>query len=368
MNPVVIRGGGPAGLAAAIALAREGRKVKLCDRPGYPQKTRHTGFQTLENFTAPEDAAGLLDDLGIRGGLFIKPLTDAVLFNHRRLPFVVSSAAPFVYLIRRGSEPGALDHALYERARALGVEFSDEEAAPPDMVATGPAQADGVALERHFRTDGAFRIWVYFDTAHAPGAYAYLFTHGGSGTFGTAVTRDFGRLKEHAAFCWNVFQGLETFPFEGMEERGSWMNFYIPDRYAENGVRYIGEAAGLQDFLFGLGMRMAMESGLLAARSILRGEDYSALVQARFGKSLRRGLVHRWLYERMGNASLTRALGSFARGDYREKLRGASIGNGADSLLLPLVKVLCKNRGACRHPLQPHFCRKTSGTTGTAGR
>jgi len=367
MTPIVIRGGGPAGLAAAIALAREGRRVKVLERPGYPQQTRHTGFQTLENFTGAEDAAALLDDLGIRGGLFVEPLTEAVLFNHRRRPFVVSSTHPFVYLIRRGSESGALDHALVEKARSLDVEFSGEDA-PPHIIATGPAQADGVALERHFRTDGVFRIWVYFDAAHAPGAYAYLFTHGGRGTFGTAVTRDFGRLKEHAAFCWDAFQGLEAFPVGQMEERGSWMNFYIPETYEADGARYAGEAAGLQDFLFGLGMRMAMESGLLAARSILRGGDYSLLVRERFGTSLRRGLVHRWFYERMGNATLTRALGSFTRGDYREKLRRVCAGSGADSLLLPLVKVLCKNRGACRHPLKPHFCRKTSGTTGTAAR
>lgn len=368
MNPVVIRGGGIAGLAAGVALAREGRSVKILERPGYPEKMKHSGFQTLENFSSPEEIGGLLDDLGIRNGLFIEPLNEAVLFNHRRMPFVVSSAKPFAYLIRRGAEAGALDRALIEKARALGVKFDVGEEERPDIIASGPAQADGVALERHFKTDAAFRIWVHFDAAHAPGGYAYLFTHNGRGTFGAAITRDFGRLKEHAAFCWNVFCGVESFAADGIEERGAWMNFYIPEAYEMNGAKYAGEAAGLQDFLFGLGMRPAMESGLLAARSILNGEDYTALVHARFGQNLRRGLAHRFLYERMGNASLRRVVRAFSRGDYRDKLHRVSAGGRLHFLLLPFVKFLCKNKGTCRHPLKPHFCRKPPGTTGTAGR
>ena len=366
MKAVVIRGGGISGLAAAIGLAREGRRVKVLERPGYPEKMKHAGFRTLENFTRDEDVCGLLDDLGIRRDLFLMPLHQAVLFNHKRLPFVVSSGKPFVYLIRRGSEPGSLDRALFERARALDVEFSTGDV-PPDILATGPAQADGIALERHFHSDQAFRIWAYFDALHAPGAYAYLFTHGGLGTFGTAITRDFGNLKKHAAFCWEAFQSLESFPVEGMEERGSWMNFYLPESYEEKGVKFAGEAAGLQDFLFGLGMRMGMESGLLAARAILKGEDYTSLVRARFERFLKRGVAHRFLYERLGNASLTRALNALSRGDYRERLRTASAGGALDPILLPFVKFLCKNRSACRHPLRPHFCRRLSKTTGTAG-
>jgi flavin-dependent dehydrogenase len=365
VKTISIRGGGPAGLAAAIGLAQNGRSVKVLERPGYPGRMARSGFQTLEDFTREEGLEVLLDTLGIRGKLDAFPVSQATLFDHRRLPHGVSSEAPFVHLIRRGAGPGALDRVLYERAASLGVEFGAGDN-PPAIIATGPAQADGVSLERHFTTDGATRVWVYFDAALAPGGYAYLFTRGGQGTFGTAVTRDFGRLKEHAASCWEAFLSLEAFPAEVTAERGSWMNFYIPKHYSAGGALYVGEAAGLQDFLFGLGMRLAMESGLLAARALLEGLDYGALARRRFGPELGRGVVHRFLYERMGNGALARALEGFTRGDYRRRLRRLSAGSAIYPLLLPFVRVLCKNRGTCRHPLQPHWCRRSGRTTGTA--
>ncbi len=60
---------------------------------------------------------------------------------------------------------------------------------------------------------------------------------------------------------------------------------------------YVGEAAGLQDFLWGFGMRYAITSGYLAAQSIINNKDYERTVKTRFGKQLRAGVVNRYLWE-----------------------------------------------------------------------
>ena len=60
---------------------------------------------------------------------------------------------------------------------------------------------------------------------------------------------------------------------------------------------YVGEAAGLQDFLWGFGMRFAITSGYLAAQSIISNKDYERIAETRFGKRLRAGVVNRYLWE-----------------------------------------------------------------------
>ena len=59
----------------------------------------------------------------------------------------------------------------------------------------------------------------------------------------------------------------------------------------------VGEAAGLQDFLWGFGMRYALRSGFLAARSMIDGTDYEKEANKEFRNNLRAGIVNRYLWE-----------------------------------------------------------------------
>ena len=65
--------------------------------------------------------------------------------------------------------------------------------------------------------------------------------------------------------------------------------------------RYVGEAAGLQDYLFGFGIHHAMVSGFLAGRSIIDGADYDRLCRTALGHHLRTSLINRYVYEFMGH-------------------------------------------------------------------
>lgn len=60
---------------------------------------------------------------------------------------------------------------------------------------------------------------------------------------------------------------------------------------------YVGEAAGLQDFLGGFGIRFAITSGYLAAQSLVENRDYGRVANRRFQNKLKAGVVNRFLWE-----------------------------------------------------------------------
>ena len=54
----------------------------------------------------------------------------------------------------------------------------------------------------------------------------------------------------------------------------------------QNNRYYVGEAAGLQDFTAGFGIRYAIISGCLAAQSVLAGKDYNEQISKTFKSQL----------------------------------------------------------------------------------
>lgn len=57
----------------------------------------------------------------------------------------------------------------------------------------------------------------------------------------------------------------------------------------------------LQDYLLGFGLRYALLSGHLAARSLVTGEPYAELVNRHLTAKLRAGAVNRLLYNHLGD-------------------------------------------------------------------
>src|SRR3974390_1627719 len=58
---------------------------------------------------------------------------------------------------------------------------------------------------------------------------------------------------------------------------GGFANFRLPRTASQGGHAVIGQQAGFQDSLTVFGKRYAIQSGLLAARSIVEGRDYTTL-------------------------------------------------------------------------------------------
>jgi len=369
-DPIQIAGAGPSGLAAAIHLAK-------CSVPVEVFETRKTvggrfigDFQVIENIGSDggviEDAADLLARLGISVNFFLRPVQRAVFFGPDRKPHPVSSARPFGWFVRRGAEGDTLDVGLATQVEAAGATIRYNTRLPrdrADVVATGPGVPDGLARQIVFPTPLPETVWVLFDTACAPGGYAYLFVIDSRATLGCAITRDFNRIDIYFDRALKRFQEVVPFSVAGARSGYSYMSFSLKRSARVDRRLFVGEAGGFQDFLFGFGLRYALTTGHLAARSLMEDESYDTLWRTAFGAAQERSLVHRALYEWGGNFGLSALIRQATRGDVQEFLSRYQTQRFWKRLLLPWIKWRWHNRSRCTHPFLDHWCRRRPKTT-----
>ena len=192
-----------------------------------------------------------------------------------------------------------------------------------DIVATGPAAADGLARETVFRTGARDRVWVLFDQAVSPGGYAYLFVLEGWGTMGCAITRHFKRIdeflpgvrgpvrlsredrkkKKNARTAYSYMNFTLNRPPSHPSPRGGgkgggWETSCRQSGKGRTHPPLCGRGRGYQGLPFGLGIRRAFETGRLARPAALLGEDDRRNRKRRTDR--RPGLVGRFLYESSG--------------------------------------------------------------------
>jgi flavin-dependent dehydrogenase len=92
---------------------------------------------------------------------------------------------------------------------------------------------------------------------------------------------------------------LARWPIRVDDERpvGGLVHFSGRPRWRTGGALLVGEAAGLQDFLWAFGLRTALRSGVMAAHALLHGDDYAVLAERAFRPVVRGGIVNRFLWE-----------------------------------------------------------------------
>lgn len=359
-QPIRIAGAGPSGLAAAIALARAGRAVEVHEAKS-DVGTRFIGdLQIIEASSEREPVLDFLDRIGIERNFWLRPALGATFYDHRNRPRVIKSAEPFGYFLRRGAEDQTLDRGLLAQARALGVNvIFNSRLQTADVIATGPAAPDGLAREMTWQTDDPERVEVFFNHHLAPGGYSYLFILEGIATFGCAIVADFKKIDEYFDHSLHAAQRANPFEIPPVTRTGySYMNFHLKQRATKNGARFVGEAAGFQDYLFGLGIRYALTSGWLAAQSILQERDYDELWQEALGTKQQTSLVNRFLYEAGGNAGLSIFVKQAARAkDFNRYLSGWHATSWWKAMLSPVIRRFWRHSGRCLHKPEDHWCR-----------
>ena len=360
--PWHIAGAGPAGLTAAIVLARAGRRVIVHEAQPRVGARWHGGWQIIENFIHSEDALALFRRLGIPVRFRHQVVRGLTVFDDRMRRTTLQSAEPLGYLVRRGEDVTWLDGGLLAAARETGVEVHfgsrlglEESAA---VRATGPTAADGLGCELVFPTTLRDRLQVILDPALVPGGYAYLFVHDGWATIGMALVRGFKQLEQYWTATLQRFQALEPFETGNARRSIAYVNFFLTRRRLLQGALVAGEAAGLQDNLLGFGIRSAVLSGALAAQALLGGEDYDAACRRQVEDAQTMGLWMRYLYEH-GGALGARWLirGARRHGDLREYLYRWYRPTWWKWGTLPWVRRRWRAHGACAHPPFAHWCR-----------
>lgn len=302
---ITIAGAGPAGMAASIVLAKAGYHVRVFEQRSGVGGRFNDDFQGLENWSRAEDAHSELKQAGVEPTWWSRPFCDGVLYDPNLRPIHVTTPRPLFYMVRRGADhPDSLDLALQRQAQAAGVEFVFNRrlaAGQADILATGPrGNPEVIAAGITAPIDRADLAAVILSDDLAPAGYVYFLIADRQATLATVLFQNFKdvhRCMDRSMEAIRQLFGIDGFP--SAKHWGGYGSFSIPETCELGRSLIVGEAAGFQDFLFGFGIRSAVVSGILAARSIIEKQSFDALWRARLLPHLQASLVNRAVYGRL---------------------------------------------------------------------
>jgi flavin-dependent dehydrogenase len=339
---ISIVGAGPAGLACAIILARANYGVIVHEQHNRVGGRFHGEFQGLENWSSDRPVLQELAEAGIQLDFPCHAVARGVGFDAWGARYEIKSKNPLYYLVRRGCDQGTLDESLLKQALRLGVDirFGDrvKRVDGVAVLAGGPRVADAIAAGYVFDTDMADGDWVCFDNKLAPLGYAYLLVHGGRGTVASCMFTGFKREAEYVTRTVATFKERVGLTMRNERRFGGYANFRLPRTAMQGGHLVIGEQAGFQDALAGFGMRYALRSGILAARSIIEGVDYTTLWRRELLPLLKTAVSNRFIFNSVGERGWRWMLAHRLQGsDARDALRRLYGASSWTRLLFPIA-------------------------------
>ncbi len=85
-DPITIIGAGPAGLTAAIVLAKHGYKTRVYENASDVGHRLNGDFQGLENWSSEKDITELLKDIGIEMNFLCAPYYEGTIYAPEMRP------------------------------------------------------------------------------------------------------------------------------------------------------------------------------------------------------------------------------------------------------------------------------------------
>lgn len=302
-GPVKIAGGGISGLTAAIKLAQAGRTVDVFEKRGASGARFKGDLQGLENWTSEVDVLAEMKAQGLTTDFYSKALPTLQVINGFGMNLQMPLAKPLCYLVKRGTDHDTLDQALTRQAAQLGVNLHYQHPLAPDqadIIATGPSSRQIFAVDAgiKFKTSHPDTAIALVNDAAACRGYGYLLIVDGYGCLCTVLFDRFPGLAEAYRKTEKIILNHCPLDMTEVKKVGGIGGFSHGFSFASGSRLKVGEAAGIQDLLFGFGIRSAMQSAYLAARSIIQDTEYSQQAQAAFGQKRKAGIVCRYIYEK----------------------------------------------------------------------
>lgn len=306
MKKKIILGAGISGLAAAINLRKAGYEVEVYEKNKDVGMRFHGDVQGFENWSEKKDALKELKEMNININFDNHPVSRGILMG-RKGNKELCCKKPIFYLVKRGPFPGTVDYGLKEQALKLGINIHFGKTLAQkkvDIIATGPIFKEVPAVDKGivFKTKSKDLVIVAFGDDLAFKGYSYLLITKGYGCMCTAVFDKLNKVSDCFEKTKNFFIKKFHLSIKSPKIVGGVGSFSLKHpfrrKYKKKNILYVGEAAGLQDFLWGFGMRFAVESGYFAAQSIINNLDYEKIAEEHFRNRLKASMVNRYLWEK----------------------------------------------------------------------
>lgn len=320
---VLIVGGGPAGLAAAEAAAKQGVRTLVLERQkeiGYPIHTSGGSWVSdMKALSIPEHLYHPINKV-----VFVSPQREVVLRYDKAVCCVVDIRGLYQLLASRAVAAGAtikvnhtVDQVLTENGRVQGVTYKNHVNQRKSITAPVTIDASGVARHIGVRTEmgKAFHrygfgaeydlyapnypqdeLYLIMGSKYAPNGYAWVFPHGdGRVRLGVGVihpdssddarvyldtiVNDLPQLTEKFKGASPLEYHTGLFPSESMLER-----------FSRDGLLLAGDSGGHGSTLVGEGIRFAIYSGQMAgavAGEAVKAGDTTAAFLERFDRKWR---------------------------------------------------------------------------------
>ena len=306
VGPVKIMGAGLSGLAAATVLARAGVEVHVHDSREDSGKRFDGDFQALENWSMDVDFFDQLESWGFDANEFKYTEFNEVDLIHPDDEISKTYSPKVAYrIVERGTSEHTIDQGFKRMAMAAGATLHYKSKVKEEdcqIIACGPKGTSAVAYGEIFKTSHPDHIAFQLNDKLAPGAYSYLIIIDGIGLICTCLWRKQRGterfLNETIAWYQKHYPDIDMEPIKRVGGKG---DFTINKRYFQDNRYYVGESGGLQDFMWGFGMRMAVWSGYLAAQDILGNCNYEKEVRKQLMPYVRTSVANRFLMNRVGD-------------------------------------------------------------------
>ena len=304
-DEVHVLGAGLSGLAAATILARSGKEVHVHEIRKDSGARFDGDFQGIENWTSEVDFFDELAEWGFDSNEFKSDAFGIIDLIHPDDVITHPETEGVAFrVVERGTSSHSIDQGFKRMALEAGVNIHYGTRKAPeecDIVAAGPRESSAVAYGEIFETSHRNIVAFQLNDKLAPGAYSYLIIIDGIGLICTCLwrkQRNSGRYLDETIAWYEDNYDLNRKPLKRVGGKG---DFGLPTKYEHEGRFYVGEAGGLQDFMWGFGMRYAITSGVLSAKAILGEFDYEKEVRKRLVPLVRASAINRFLMNRVGD-------------------------------------------------------------------
>lgn len=302
---IKIAGAGVSGLTAAINLAKNGYNVIVYEKD---KSFTKDNICAVRNYDLKKDALEEFKECGVN----LKPQSKArrVIKFSPNHSIEEHSKNPIFYIFERGSSENSIENQLYKQAMDLGVRIFmgkpvDEKHV--DIVATGGRRIDIFAYGHIYKNlkvpeDTAY---ILYDNLYAPNGYIYVLT---ANRRTVIVTVSFNKKKfRYLPVNFSIFLGKNDFVRNLVKRRepvskvSGFGNYDIVKTAKENGRYHVGERGFFMDASKGFGIRYAIITGYLAAKSIVDNFNYDELWKHILKEELERNFKRRVFLKRLTN-------------------------------------------------------------------